>query len=48
LHHSAQFFIRFKGKGQLQRTSPYTGQTHAIGTEDNWLAAGQGVLLTQA
>ena len=48
LQRSTQFDIRFKGKGQLQRTSPYTGQTHAIGAEDNWLAAGQGVLLTQA
>ena len=47
LKHSTSFVICFKGKGQLQRTSPYTGRTQAIGAEDNWLAPGQGVLLSQ-
>jgi hypothetical protein len=46
LHHSTAFAIHFKEKGQLYRTSPYTGAALPVGGEDNWLAPGQGVLLS--
>ncbi len=45
LQHSAQVVIRFKQIGAVLRTSSYTGKTAPVGSEDNWLAPGQGVLL---
>ena len=45
LHKSVAFGLQFKGAGQIQRVSAYTGITDAWGGEDCWLAAGQGMLL---
>jgi hypothetical protein len=45
LHHSTAFDLRFKQPGQVQFVSAYTGRTAAWSGENNWLAAGQGMLL---
>ena len=45
LVHSARLTVHFKEKGPVLRTSPYSGQTAPVGSEDNWLAPGQGALL---
>ena len=46
--HSIQFTMQWKGGGGMRRVSPYTGETHPTGSEDNWLAPGQGMLLCRA
>ena len=45
LHKSTPFGIKFKGEGNIQRVSAYSGSTDAWSGEDCWLAAGQGMLL---
>jgi hypothetical protein len=45
---STSFVVRFKEAGKVLRTSPYSGAAHPEGDEDNWLAPGQGVLLSLA
>jgi hypothetical protein len=44
--HSIAFTVRFKTPGKVFRTSAYSGVTQPVGGEDNWLAPGQGVLLS--
>ena len=46
LQRSVRFMVKFKQPGQILRFSPYTGALQPTGGEDNWLAPGQGVLLT--
>jgi len=45
LGHSAPVVFRFRQKGRILRTSSSTGVTTPLGSEDSWLAPGQGVLL---
>jgi len=45
LHISTSFAIKFKDPGQVQKVSQYTGKIHNLGREEDWLAAGQGMLL---
>jgi hypothetical protein len=46
LHVSTAFDVKFKQPGRIMQTSAYTGQTAPWGGENNWLAAGQGMLLS--
>ncbi len=46
LHHSAQFTLALKQPAKIERVSPYTGSAFPLGAEGNWLAPGQGVLLS--
>jgi hypothetical protein len=46
MQHSVSFSIKFKAPGKVLRTSPYSGAAQPVGSEDNWLAPGQGVLLS--
>ncbi len=46
LHVSTAFDVKFKQAGRIMLTSAYTGQTTPWGGENNWLAPGQGMLLS--
>ena len=46
LHVSTAFDVKFKQPGRIMQTSAYTGQTAPWAGENNWLAAGQGMLLS--
>ncbi|GMU23313.1 MAG: hypothetical protein AMXMBFR13_33920 [Phycisphaerae bacterium] len=46
LHKSASFTVRFKPAGRIMQVNSYTGQVHPWHGENNWLAPGQGMLLT--
>jgi hypothetical protein len=46
LHKSTHFGIKFRQAGTIMQTNSYTGQTSAWRGENNWLAAGQGMLLS--
>ena len=46
LHVSTAFDVKFKQPGRIMQTSAYTSQTAPWGGENNWLAAGQGMLLS--
>jgi hypothetical protein len=48
LRQSVPVNVRFRQQGQVLRTSPYSGNSDPVGVEDNWLAPGQGVLLSIA
>jgi hypothetical protein len=43
---SASFTVTFKDPGRIMMVSPYTGLTVPFGGENNWLAPGQGILLS--
>ena len=45
LHQSTDFGIRFKQEGSIVQTNAYTGKEQKWAGENNWLAAGQGMLL---
>ena len=45
LRRSAPVVATFKQKGRMLRTSSSSGNTAPVGSEDSWLAPGQGVLL---
>jgi hypothetical protein len=45
LHKSFPFAASFKEKGDLFMINPYSGNTEPWAGENNWLAAGQGMLL---
>jgi hypothetical protein len=45
LRQSTHFGVRFKREGTILQTNSYTGQTTRWAGENNWLAAGQGMLL---
>ncbi len=46
LHKSAHVSVKFKPAGRLLMVSPYTGAVGDWGGEHQWLAPGQGVLMT--
>lgn len=46
LHKSTYLQIKFKKPGEIAHINNYTGQATGWGGEDNWLAPGQGALLT--
>jgi hypothetical protein len=46
LRESASFEIRFRQSGRIMHTNSYTGRTRAWRGENNWLAPGQGMLLS--
>jgi len=46
LHFSTAFDVKFKQEGELMITNAYTGRTHSWGREQDWLAPGQGMLLS--
>ncbi|MHB8863065.1 MAG: hypothetical protein ACYC6N_11715 [Pirellulaceae bacterium] len=46
LHESTSFGVRFKPAGKIFQTNSYTGETSEWRGENNWLAAGQGMLLS--
>jgi hypothetical protein len=46
LRESASFEIRFRQSGRIMHTNSYTGRTRAWRGESNWLAPGQGMLLS--
>lgn len=46
LHKSASFTIRFKQDGQIMQVNSYSGALHRWAGENNWLAPGQGMLLS--
>jgi len=43
---STAFGVQFKEPGRVMMTNPYTGETHGWSGENNWLAPGQGMLLS--
>lgn len=43
---STSFHVKFKHKGTVMMTNPYTGLTEKLGGENGWLAPGGGVLLS--
>ncbi len=43
---STAFDVKFKQPGRVMQTNAYTGQTTPWGGENNWLAPGQGMLLS--
>lgn len=43
---SARFDVKFKEPGQVMQTNSYSGATHPWAGENNWLAPGQGMLLS--
>lgn len=45
LHTSCAFSVRFKTEGPILQLNAYTGQPREWEGENNWLAAGQGMLL---
>lgn len=45
LQKSTNFAVRFKREGTILQTNSYTGRTARWAGENNWLAAGQGMLL---
>jgi len=45
LHRSTAFGIKFKTPGTVHMVNAYTGAAHPWSGENNWLAAGQGMLL---
>jgi hypothetical protein len=45
LHESTHFDIRFKREGTIVQTNSFTGRDGTWAGENNWLAAGQGMLL---
>ena len=45
LHRSTKFHVTFKDAGRVQQVNAYTGRTGPWGGENEWLAAGQGMLL---
>lgn len=46
IHTSAAFSVKFKKEGRVMLTNAYTGQTVPWQGENNWLAPGQGMLLS--
>jgi len=46
LRDSAAFSIRFKWPGRIMQVNAYTGSVHPWVGENNWLAPGQGMLLS--
>ncbi len=46
LQTSTPFGLRFRQDGNILQTNSYTGQTSEWAGENNWLAAGQGMLLS--
>lgn len=46
IHTSAAFGVKFKKEGRVMLTNSYTGQTVPWQGENNWLAPGQGMLLS--
>jgi hypothetical protein len=48
LQRSVPFSVRFKSPGQIMQVNAYTGTTNPWAGENNWLAAGQGMLLSLA
>lgn len=48
LHRSTPFRVKFKEAGQIQQVNAYTGAIEPWAGENNWLAAGQGMLLRLA
>ncbi len=46
MHRSAQVSLQLKDKGQLLRTSVYSGKLLPFEDENNWLPPGGGVLLS--
>ncbi len=46
LHRSIAFQVAFNMPGAILQTNAYTGRTHAWAGENNWLAPGQGMLLS--
>lgn len=47
LQQSTAFSVRFKEPGQIVQTNSYTGRTTPWAGENNWLAPGQGMLLSK-
>lgn len=45
LRHSTTFRLKFKQPGQIRHLNSYTGTLAPWDSEDDWLAAGQGMLL---
>jgi hypothetical protein len=45
LHRSTSFALAFKNAAGIQFVNPYTGDLNRWAGENNWLAAGQGMLL---
>ena len=43
---SCAYSLRFRQGGENLMVNAYTGRTHPWGREQNWLAPGQGMLLT--
>lgn len=48
LHRSTAFSIRFRAPGAVRMVNPYTGAESSWVGENNWLAAGQGMLMRPA
>ncbi len=46
LHQSTHFGVRFKQEGKILQVNSYTGHSNVWAGENNWLAAGQGMLLS--
>ena len=46
LRESCRFSVTFKAPGRVQMVNPYSGGTQAWAGENDWLAPGQGMLLT--
>ncbi len=46
LHQSTHFGVRFKQEGKILQVNSYTGHSDVWAGENNWLAAGQGMLLS--
>jgi hypothetical protein len=46
LHDSTNFHVAFKEPGEVQYVNAYTGVMGRWSGENNWLAPGQGMLLT--
>ena len=43
---SCAYTAKFKQGSEIMMVNAYTGRTHPWGREQNWLAPGQGMLLT--
>ena len=46
LQFSTAFSVKFKPAGEVMVTNAYNGSSHAWAGEQNWLAPGQGMLLS--
>lgn len=46
LHTSTHFGVKFRQDGTIMQTNSYSGRTNPWHGENNWLAAGQGMLLS--